>query len=1352
MAQKSFEWKLALDGTGVTKTTKGLEKEVQGMKKSFESLNKIKAFTQGQADLKSLEQKLSSARTKMAEAGKAAEKGGARQQTAYRKAAAEVEKLDKAIRTQIGQLAKHSAALKKSGVSTRKIAEEQKRAELAYKATSTQLKASAAAQQQYDTLGIRSSKQIRAEQAARVEARRKLAASGKATAADLRRADAAVAAGAKKAAAEIAGGNKKASKSYKDLAQAAGGYFAVQRAGTAALGAIQFYAEFDDKLRETKAASGATAEEFEKLKQKAIELGRSPGLTPTDMAAGMAEAARAGQDVNEILASVAANAQLTAASELEFGEAVELTTDILAQFGRGAEDTQNLVDVLIAGANSASVKVGQLGEAYSYAGATSDALGISTNKVAAQFLVLANSALKAERGGTSLRAIWDVLLKKQKKLKDLGVDVTSIQNGKEEVRDLADIVDDLAKAELSAVERTEIFGKIAGPGVAILLKKGGDEIRRYEKSLDNAAGAGQRVADIMQEGLGGKGIRSVVSAWEILKINAVDAVLPSLETVGGLIADVINVISDLPKPVIQAALGLGTLATGFIGVTSAVAAWSVIGPTVAAAATSIAAAAAATATLAAPYAVIAAGAVSVGVAIKEFYAMREAQKMAGEAAERAAEQEKKYQDRLAKASAQSGLVLSSYKDIQAAYKAGKLDYDALTDTYSKGSGVPRKVAEEHEAAAKVIAKSSEQASAAVYKSAEVQEISLETALAQWQEYASKIRDIDQQIEEIGSFGGGGVSGLQQVNGEWQYFATNTEKAKAAMEGLNNTSQLGISSLKDKIFELSLAGKSDIEVWNDRKRAAEQYTQAAKATAAEAQQLAQAGQQDEANRKFAQSIEIAKKAEAAYKSLATEVKSEWTPAMEAAHKKASEGVKKYEKEADKALSDAAKHYDKARAAGEKLADKQADLADKLRDVGRAGMTPAAAYQDMAAQAREYEAAARSALAAGEFEKAVELAGRAESAWDSLGNEVKDGERTVVSAQQALAQQASGIQSAGQVAIDALKAQQAAEEKAAKAAEEKAKKATAAREAEAAKVKALEAEKEKVIISAEEGAQEAAAGTVEANQLLVDILEKQKTAIGEVADALNRQAEWSLGDTFTEAGESLKAFDGSLKEFDGNWGEVWNSMQTKGEESIQVIEDRLDRLVAAKRVVTVEIKEVTGASSGAVAGVSGASTGTIVGSLGQFPIKDGAAGFRVPGWGGGDSLRHLYALEGGEPVTNKYSARHFDYPFFKRVNAGDEVGAAKAMVARFPALQKVFGQSAQRSVRPVIMPQYMTKPLSPAAPQGVDSELKALLAGLQRVQSVDYVDGSQYDYLISQQANEIREARKARHASLKERLSR
>lgn len=297
------------------------------------------------------------------------------------------------------------------------------------------------------------------------------------------------------------------------------------------LEAMGLVIEFDDNLRQTQAAAGLTADQFEKLKQKALELGREPGQTPAMIAAGMADAARAGRNFDEIMQGVASTAQLAAASELNFSEATESSVDIMAQYGLKASEQGRVTDVLIAGANSASVKVSQLTESFKFAGAMSSSLGVSLEETTAQLLVLANSGIKAEMGGTALRGIWAMMIKKSDELNErFGVQISRIENGKQVYRSLADIIDDLNKSSIQASDVFEIFGNRAGPGAAVLLKQGGDAIREYTEKLENAGGTGAKVAETLQSGIGGA-FRTITSEGQNAVILFGSEIAPAFELV-----------------------------------------------------------------------------------------------------------------------------------------------------------------------------------------------------------------------------------------------------------------------------------------------------------------------------------------------------------------------------------------------------------------------------------------------------------------------------------------------------------------------------------------------------------------------------------------------------------------------------------------------------------------------------------------------------------------------------------------------------------------------------------------------------------------------------------------------------
>ena len=1253
MAPKKIEWEIALKDAGVSKTVKGIDRELAAMEKSFEDLNRIKAFTQGQKELKDLEAALVSAKSKAATLAKEAESGGTRQQNAYNKAVAAVNTLEQAVRKQTGAVAKQSAEIKKAGGTTRNLAQTQKDLSAAFKASAVDAQKAGQASASAAKIGIKLNKQYWQEIDAQRKARSELAASGKASAADLARADKAVADNIARIKQEMQGLKEPSEEATGGIGKLAGSLIALAAAKAAVSKLLSIGAEL---------TNFANVQEQAEAKLAAV-------IKATGGAAGFS-ADEIKKYAGELQGATTFGDELTISAAAVLATFKQIKGD---EFKRALAAAQDLSSLLGTDLQSSVLQLGKALE-------------------------------DPENGLTALRRAGVSFTKEEKeRIKVL------VQSGK---------IQDAQRIILKAVE-----DQVGGTANALRQQYGG-----AVTAVGNAYG------DLKEE-LGffitkNKDVLAVIGAVERGIVALTGKIAEYRKPVGKVVGEVVK-FAVKNKELVG---GLGLVAAGFVTATAAITLYNTgLGAAVAANTAAAASSVASSAKMAAPPAVFAASTVAVVVAIEKYNEMREAQKSAAASAAQAADAEKKYQDRLKRASEATGLTLKSYKDVQAAYKSGALDYDALTDTYSKGSGVARKAADVQVKAAEDVSAAAAGTAEAVKDSVKVQEITLKDAQKEWDSYAQKIKEIDQQIEEIGNYGGGGtIQGLQQINGEWQFFTTNAQKAASAMQNFQY-SALGTGAVADSIFELSLAGKSDIEVWNARKQAAEQYAQAAKQLTADAKMFAAAGDLDTANQKFAQAAAVAKKSESAYKSLATTVKAEWTPAMEAAHKAAEDGVKKYEQAANKALTEAAKHYDKAKSAAQQLADRQLDLEARMLQIKAAGQAPAQAYATMAEQARKYEVAARAALKAGDFETAIAMADRATSAWDSLGNEVKDGEQTVVSAQQALADQAAGVQSAGQVAIDALKAQEQAETKAAKAAEDKAAKATAAKEAEAAKVKTLEAEKEKVIVSAEEGAQEAAAGTIEANQQLVEILEAQKNAIGEVADALNKQADWKLGDTFTDAGEAAKILGDQVGKTAKEMTEALDAFQRSGEESVDALEKRLDALVAEKRVITVEVKEVSSSASGSITGAARAATGNIFVGRSWTNVKSGRINPGAPSMV--DNIPVITAA--GETITKASSAKKIGYNVWRPYNAGDPVGMAKALASNHPQVREVFTPQIR-----------FTPAINASPPPARQSSGGGQLPGnLIKITVNDYVDGVSYDKFMTPGSWDLEQAREQRRQNIK-----
>jgi tape measure domain-containing protein len=426
----------------------------------------------------------------------------------------------------------------------------------------------------------------------------------------------------------------------------------------------------------------------------------------------------------------------------------------------------------------------------------------------------------------------------------------------------------------------------------------------------------------------------------------------------------------------------------------------------------------------------------------------------------------------------TGVVLKSWGDFEEAQKSGLLVYNETTGAWEKGE---QKKQEE----AKKTAEASEEA-------AKKQKEKLD-------ELKKEYADLVKEIEKVGD-----------------------ELTKLADEGAADQ------------LKLANASRKPIEAWEAQRQAAVDLGPAMAAAAAEAKKLAAAGNIEGANKSYARAVELGKQMRDGFVDLAREVKAEWTPAMEQSLDKAKEKSKAFGEQYKKSFADAKKAGEDLKKTTEQLADAESGLASAQREATRAGMTAAQVYQDVSAEQRELEAASKAAAAAGKeaaaagnleqsqqyYDLAIQKAQEARQAAGELNQEVKDGEQVVVSAEQARANASAAEISARQLEIQAIKAKQAAEAQAQAEAAALAAAAKAAEDAAKAEADALAAQKEEIVKTEAEAAQEAAKLEAEARQQITEILKEQQEMLKAMADQKNKESEWTLGDTFTDAGKQAK----------------------------------------------------------------------------------------------------------------------------------------------------------------------------------------------------------------------------------------
>lgn len=265
------------------------------------------------------------------------------------------------------------------------------------------------------------------------------------------------------------------------------------------LSAVDTGMTFTSSMSNVKALSGATAEEMEALTEKAEEMGEKTSFTASQSADALGYMALAGWNTEEMLDGIDGVLNLAAASSMDLATSSDIVTDAMTAFGMSADETNRFVDVLAATSTSSNTTVEMLGQSFKYVGAICGAMGYSIEDAGVALGMMANSGIKAEQAGTSLRSLLtrlstnagasanslgalDILTQR------LGV---SFYDSSGNARDLSDVLVETraAWAGLNVEEQVNYAKKMAGQeamtGFLALMSDGAISIESVATAIDS---------------------------------------------------------------------------------------------------------------------------------------------------------------------------------------------------------------------------------------------------------------------------------------------------------------------------------------------------------------------------------------------------------------------------------------------------------------------------------------------------------------------------------------------------------------------------------------------------------------------------------------------------------------------------------------------------------------------------------------------------------------------------------------------------------------------------------------------------------------------------------------------------
>ena len=230
-------------------------------------------------------------------------------------------------------------------------------------------------------------------------------------------------------------------------------------------GAIKAVSSFDDSMSKVQAISGSTGDEFDSLRDKALELSSVTAHSASDVAEAMSYQALAGWEANEILEATPGLLSLASAGQMDLASTADILTDQMAAFGIAADDANMAADMFAQTQASANADIAQLGEALSYAGGAASAAGMDLAETNAVLGILANQSIKGSSGGTTMVSMLNDM-KKSAEDGAIAIGDTSIAiyDAEGNMRDLGTIMGDVESATegMTGAQRDAALGAIWG--------------------------------------------------------------------------------------------------------------------------------------------------------------------------------------------------------------------------------------------------------------------------------------------------------------------------------------------------------------------------------------------------------------------------------------------------------------------------------------------------------------------------------------------------------------------------------------------------------------------------------------------------------------------------------------------------------------------------------------------------------------------------------------------------------------------------------------------------------------------------------------------------------------------------
>jgi hypothetical protein len=291
------------------------------------------------------------------------------------------------------------------------------------------------------------------------------------------------------------------------------------------LGAVatKTFATFEQSMAKVKAISGATGSAFKDLESTARQLGMTTRFSASEVAELMLNYSKLGFSASEIEKITGATLNLALATGEDLAQSATIAGGTLRGFALEADQMTRVTDVMAKSFSSSALDLEKFQNAMPKVSAVASSLGITLEETTAMLGVLANKNIRATTSGTSLKNIFLITRKEGMSFKDA--------------------MDKINQSIDPPTTAMQMFGK-ENATVALALSQSGDAISQMTAKLEDAGGAAEAMAKIMDDTLEGSMFR-LQSAVSEMGISIGEKLAPHIIKVTNFLAKLAEGFSQL---------------------------------------------------------------------------------------------------------------------------------------------------------------------------------------------------------------------------------------------------------------------------------------------------------------------------------------------------------------------------------------------------------------------------------------------------------------------------------------------------------------------------------------------------------------------------------------------------------------------------------------------------------------------------------------------------------------------------------------------------------------------------------------------------------------------------------------